>query len=304
MSEFAAAAPELLTLRDWLRYAVSAFNRAGLHFGHGSVDAYDEAAYLLLHGLHLPLDRLDPFLDARLTGPEKAALAELLRRRVADRVPAAYLTREAWLGENRFYVDERVLVPRSFIAEILHDGTLAPWLPDAVDDALDLCAGSGCLAVLLALAFPEARVDAGELSPEALAVARRNVADYGLQGRVRLVASDLFAELPGATYDLIISNPPYVTAAAMAALPPEYRHEPDLGLAGGGDGLDVVRRILDAAPCHLRPGGLLVLEIGHNRDALEASCPHLPFVWLETSAGDDIVCLLRCEDFPAVADPR
>ncbi len=291
--------PELATLRDLLRFAVSRFNEAGLFFGHGSDNAWDEAVYLLLATLHLPLDRLEPFLDARLTEAERAQVLDVIERRVRDRVPAAYLTREAWLGEHRFYVDERVIVPRSFIAELLED-QLQPWIDDpwSVTSAVDLCTGSGCLAILAALAFPEAQVDAVDLSPDALDVARRNVADYGLEERVRLVHSNLFAGVARQRYDLILSNPPYVNAASMATLPEEYRREPEMALAGGEDGLDLVRVMLREAKEHLNPGGLLVVEIGHNRDALEAAFPQTPFTWLETSAGDEFVFLLRREELP------
>jgi ribosomal protein L3 glutamine methyltransferase len=214
------AKTELLTVRDYLRYAVSHFNAAGLSFGHGSDNAWDEAVYLTLHALHLPLDRLEPFLDARLMPHEREQLLDLYNRRCQDRLPAAYLTREAWLGEHRFYVDERVIVPRSFIAELLAE-QLTPWIADpwAVESALDLCTGSGCLAILTALAFPNAEVDAVDLSQDALSVAERNVADYHLADRVRLVHSDAFAGLAGKRYDLIISNPPYVDAESVAALP-------------------------------------------------------------------------------------
>ncbi|MCL5061153.1 MAG: 50S ribosomal protein L3 N(5)-glutamine methyltransferase [Candidatus Thermoplasmatota archaeon] len=218
----------LITVRDWLRFAVSRFNEAGLFFGHGSDNAFDEAAYLILHALHLPLDRLEPFLDASLTHGESEEVQAVIERRVRERLPAAYLTHEAWLGEHRFYVDERVIVPRSFIAELLHE-QLAPWVenPDEVTRALDLCTGSGCLAILAALAFPNAEVDAVDLSAEALEVAAKNVADYGLQNRIELIESDLFAALDGRSYDLILSNPPYVNAASIAALPPEYQAEPE-----------------------------------------------------------------------------
>ncbi len=287
----------LITVRDWLRFAVSRFNEAGLVFGHGSDNAFDEAAYLILHTLHLPLDRLDPFLDASLTHGEAAAIRAVIERRVKERIPAAYLTHEAWLGPHRFYVDERVIVPRSFIAELLAE-QLAPWVeaPEAVTRALDLCTGSGCLAILAALAFPRAEVDAVDISRDALDVAAKNVADYGLADRIALIESDLFAGLAGRTYDVILSNPPYVNAASVAALPPEYRAEPSLALGSGEDGLDATRRILAQAKAHLNPGGVLVVEIGHNRDALEAAYPRLPFVWLDTSGGDQFVFLLRRED--------
>lgn len=285
------------TLRDLLRYAVSRFNEAGLVFGHGMADALDEAAYLLLHTLHLPVDRLDPFLDARLLPEEIEAALAIVDKRIATRKPAAYLTREAWLGEYRFYVDERVIVPRSFIAELLREG-LAPWVsePESVERVLDLCTGSGCLAILAALAFPNARVDAVDLSVEALEVAEKNVRDYGLGERIELLRSDMFTALSGRRYDLILSNPPYVTAAAMATLPPEYRAEPKLALASGKDGLDHVRVILAQASRYLRPGGLLVVEVGHNRATVERAFPHLPFTWPEVSAGPGYVFLLTRED--------
>ena len=289
----------LITVRDWLRFAVSRFTEAKLFFGHGSDNAFDEAAYLILHTLHLPLERLEPFLDASLTHGESEEVQAVIERRVRERLPAAYLTNEAWLGEHRFYVDERVIVPRSFIAELLHE-QLAPWVeaPDEVTRALDLCTGSGCLAILAALAFPNAEVDAVDLSAEALKVAAKNVADYGLSDRVGLIESDLFAALAGRTYDVILSNPPYVNAESVAALPPEYQAEPALALGSGEDGLDATRQILARAKTHLNPGGLLVVEIGHNRDALEAAYPALPFTWLDTESGEQFVFMLRREDLP------
>ncbi|MHB1188403.1 50S ribosomal protein L3 N(5)-glutamine methyltransferase [Thiobacillus sp.] len=289
----------LITVRDWLRFAVSRFTEAKLFFGHGSDNAFDEAAYLILHTLHLPLERLEPFLDASLTHGESEEVQAVIERRVRERLPAAYLTNEAWLGEHRFYVDERVIVPRSFIAELLHE-QLAPWVeaPDEVTRVLDLCTGSGCLAILAALAFPNAEVDAVDLSAEALEVAAKNVADYGLLDRVELIESDLFAALAGRTYDVILSNPPYVNAESVAALPPEYQAEPALALGSGEDGLDATRQILARAKTHLNPGGLLVVEIGHNRDALEAAYPALPFTWLDTESGEQFVFMLRCEDLP------
>ena len=287
----------LITVRDWLRFAVSRFNEAKLFFGHGSDNAFDEAAYLILHTLHLPLDRLEPFLDASLTHGEAESVKAVIERRVNARIPAAYLTGEAWLTGHRFRVDERVIVPRSFIAELLAD-QLAPWVEDAdtVSSVLDLCTGSGCLAILAAEAFGQAQVDAVDLSADALAVAALNVADYGLDERIRLVESDLFAALEGRTYDVIISNPPYVNAESVAALPAEYQAEPALALGSGSDGLDATRRILAAAPAHLNPGGVLVVEIGHNRDVLEAAYPALPFTWLDTAGGDQFVFMLRRED--------
>ena len=259
------AITELATVRDYLRYAVSRFNAAGLFFGHGSDNAWDEAVYLTLHTLNLPLDRLEPFLDARLLAHERTALLEIYRRRCEDRLPAAYLTNEAWLGEHRFYVDERVIVPRSFIAELLHE-QLTPWVEDpwAIGSALDLCTGSGCLAILAALAFPEAQVDAVDLSKEAISVAKRNVEEYDLSERIEIIQSDAFANLKGKRYDLIISNPPYVNADSVAALPPEYLHEPVMALGSGQDGLDFTRIILREAKRHLNPDGLLVVEIGQT----------------------------------------
>ena len=289
----------LITLRDWLRFAVSRFNEAKLFFGHGSDNAFDEAAYLILHTLHLPLDRLEPFLDASLTHGEAEQVLTVIERRVRERIPAAYLTHEAWLGEHRFYVDERVIVPRSFIAELLRE-QLTPWVedPDEVTSVLDLCTGSGCLAILAALAFPNAGVDAVDLSKDALDVAAKNVAGYDLTDRIELIESDLFAALEGRTYDVILSNPPYVNAESVTALPPEYQAEPALALGSGEDGLDATRQILAQAKSHLNPGGLLVVEIGHNRDVLEGTYPSLPFTWLDTESGDQYVFMLRREDLP------
>lgn len=293
----ASVPQELETLRDWLRFAVTRFGEAKIAFGHGTTNAYDEAAYLLLHALSLPLDRLEPLLDARLTADERARLASLIARRVDERIPAAYLTNEAWLGDFRFHVDSRVVIPRSFIAELLQDG-LAPYVDDdSIRRALDLCTGSGCLAILLADAFPNAEIDAVDTSPDALAVAQRNVADYALDDRINLIRSDLFEKLRGKTYDLIVSNPPYVTTMAMEALPPEYRHEPEIALAGGDDGIDAVRTIVDAAPMFLTPRGALVVEVGSGKAAVEAAFPRLPFVWLATRSSCDAVFLLTRDDF-------
>ena len=296
---FNQAKNHLHTLRDLLRFAVSQFNQAGLVFGHGSDTAYDEAAYLILHTLHLPLDHLEPFLDARLTSTEVSQVLDILERRVTERLPAAYLTREAWLGSYSFYVDQRVIIPRSFIAELLQN-RLEPWITDAAEihAVLDLCTGSGCLAIVLAHAFEQAEIDAVDISTDALAVASRNIADYQLQERVRLMQSDLFAGLAGRRYDLIISNPPYVNAESMAELPEEYRHEPVNALASGADGLEATRRILAGAAAHLTDQGLLVVEIGHNRDAVLREYPRTPFTWLETSAGDEFVFLLRRDQLP------
>jgi ribosomal protein L3 glutamine methyltransferase len=288
--------PQLLTIRDFLRFAVSQFNQAGLHFGHGSTNAYDEAAYLILKTLHLPLDQLEPFLDARLIDSERKQILDIIERRATERIPAAYLTHEAWLGDYSFYVDERVIIPRSFIAELLQT-QLSPWItePDHVTTALDLCTGSGCLAILMAHAFENARIDAVDISTQALAVAHKNVQDYGLEKRIHLLESDLFSAVPVKRYDLIISNPPYVNAESMTQLPREYRHEPQNALASGIDGLDAAHLILQQAARHLTDDGILVVEIGHNRAALEQAYPQLPFTWLEISAGDEFVFLLQRE---------
>jgi len=293
---WAPARSQLLTVRDLIRFGVSRFQEAGLAFGHGSDNAWDEAVYLVLHALRLPTEPFQAFLDARLLPAEREAVLLLLARRIQERRPAAYLTGEAWIGDLRFHVDERVIVPRSFIGEWLRED-LSAWIPepDGVVRALDLCTGSGCLAVLAAMAFPQAHVDAVDLSDDALAVARRNVDAHGLQERIQLHAGDLFAPLGRRRYQVILSNPPYVTDTAMASLPPEYHHEPALALAGGRDGLDVIRRIVAAAPTHLEPGGLLVVETGHARPVVEQAFPTLPFTWLETSAGDDAVFLLQRE---------
>ena len=289
-----------LTVRDLLRFGVSRFTEAGLSFGHGSTNAYDEAAYLILHTLHLPLDTLDPFLDARLLESEIDAVMQVIERRAKERVPAAYITHEAWMHGQRFYVDERVIVPRSFIGELLQDG-LQPYVadPDHVTRVLELCTGSGCLAILAAQAFENADVDAVDISADALAVARRNVDDYRLQDRVTLYEGDLYAPLPEARYEVIITNPPYVNAAAMQSLPAEYRHEPELALAGGDDGMDIVRRIVRDAGKWLTEDGVLVVEIGNERANVEAAFGGLDLVWLSTSAGDDNVFLIQAADLPA-----
>jgi ribosomal protein L3 glutamine methyltransferase len=284
------------TLRDVLRYAVTRFNTAGLFFGHGTTNAFDEAAYLMLHTLKLPLDKLDPFLDARLLPQEIDTLMDVIERRASERVPASYITNEAWLGDYRFYVDERVIVPRSFIAELIPE-QFAPWVsdPESVTNILELCTGSGCLPVMLADAFPNAQVDAVDLSPDALAVAHRNVDDYQLQDRINLIESDLYAKVPKKKYDLIVTNPPYVNAGSMDKLPQEYRHEPQMALAGGADGMDLVRKIVAGAAQRLTKNGVLIVEIGNERDFAEAAFPDLELTWLSTSAGDDMVFLLTAD---------
>ena len=294
------AKANLRTIRDALRFAVTSFNETGLYFGHGQVDAYDEAAFLVLRALSLPLERMEVFLDAFLTMGEINSLLQLIDRRVRSRLPAAYLLNESWLQGYRFYVDTRCIIPRSFIAELLKD-ELQPWVEDplAVRHVLDLCTGSGCLAIMAANVFPAAEVDAIDVSLDALAVATRNVDDYELRSRVRLLSSDLFEAIKGRRYDIILSNPPYVTEPAMEKLPPEYRHEPRVALAGGNDGMDLVRNIIGAARAHLEPGGLLIVEVGDGRAAVEHSFPDLPLTWLTTSAGDGMVFLARQEDLPA-----
>ena len=287
------------TVRDLLRFAVSRFNQAGLSFGHGSANAYDEAAYLVLHTLHLPLDLLDPFLDARLAPAEIDAVLNVIERRATDRIPAAYLTHEAWMHGFRFYVDERVIVPRSFIGELLEDG-LQPYVadPEQVGAVLELCTGSGCLAILAAHAFPNADIDAVDLSAPALEVAARNVHDYELDEQIVLFEGDLYAPLPERRYDVIITNPPYVNAQSMQLLPAEYRHEPEMALAGGADGMDLVRRIIGAAREWLTDEGVLVVEIGNEREHVEAAFGGLDLVWLSTSAGDNNVFLIQAADLP------
>ena len=281
-----------MTVRALLAYGVERFEKAGLSYGHGTTNALDEASWLILHALGLPPHDLDSHLDRPLSAAQTKAARALLDRRARTRKPAAYLIHEAWLGPHRFYVDERVIVPRSFIAELLLREPALPLFRTPTT-LLDLCTGSGCLAILAALAWPDAKIDAADLSAETLEVANKNVADYKLTRRVRLVKSDLFAALDGRTYDLIISNPPYVKAASMRKLPEEYRKEPVMALASGVDGLEHTRGILGAARKHLNPGGRLVVEIGHNRKALEKAYPKLPFEWPRVSAGKGFVFALE-----------
>lgn len=288
-----------LAARAWtagalVRYGTRRFRDAKLVFGHGTRNARDEAAWLVLHALKLPPGTAMG-AGARPVAPRDARrVLALFERRIRSRKPAAYLTREAWLGDFRFYVDERVVVPRSHIAGLLREN-LAPWISDrrVIHSILDLCTGSGCLAVLLAQSFPGARIDAADTSSAALAVARINVRNYRLGHRIRLIQSDLFSALHGKRYDLIVSNPPYVTTAAMRSLPREYRHEPRRGLAGGRDGLDVVRRIVLRAAAHLNPKGMLVVEVGSGRRHLERAFPRVQFTWPETAAGDSVFLLGR-----------
>jgi ribosomal protein L3 glutamine methyltransferase len=292
----------LVTVRDWLRYAVSRFGAAGLVYGHGTATAVDEAAFLLLKTLQLPIDNADPWLDARLLPQERTAVRDIVEARIATRKPAPYLVNEAWVQGHAFYVDERVIVPRSYIAELLSRQMAAgagEWHlgldVGPVERVLDLCTGSGCLAILAALAFPEAHVDAADISSDALAVARRNVRDYGLEQRIGIVQSELFDGLSGGRYDLILSNPPYVSEEAIARFPPEYAAEPRIAHAGGADGLDVVRRILAHAGQHLTPAGSLVVEVGTSRARLEDEFPELPFLWLDTEESEGEVLVLAAE---------
>ena len=300
MMHYPRVTEELFTIRDWLRFTVSRFEEAGIFFGHGTDNAYDEAVWLVMGALHLPLDTLDNFLDASITESERRHLAHLIERRITERVPTAYLLREAWLRGYKFYVDERVIVPRSFIAELLDDG-LSPWIefPEMVESVADICTGSGCLGILLADTFPNAEVDVIDISSDAIAVCNINIANYGLQDRVHAVQSDMFKDLQGRRYDLIISNPPYVDTPSMAQLPQEYRTEPQIALGSGEAGLDHTRTLLREAANHLNDGGILVVEIGHNRDALLEAYPYLPFTWLEVESGNQFVFLLTKEQLVA-----
>lgn len=287
----------LVTLRDLIRYGVSRLNAAKVHFGHGSDNAWDEVVYLVLHALHLPPDQLDPFLDARVLPAERGRALALIDRRCDERLPAPYLTHEAWLQGFHFFVDQRVIVPRSPLAELLVHH-LDPWVqhPEEITSVLDLCTGSGCLAIIAAHAFTEALVDATDISRDALDVAARNVTEHELTDRVALHHGNLFDPLPpGSRYDVIISNPPYVNSASMKKLPEEYRREPHIALAGGANGMDVVGAIIAHAADFLTDEGILIIEIGHERRNFEAAFPHLDPVWLDTSAAADQILLLTRE---------
>ena len=296
------SATDLLTIRDFIRYGASQFRAAGLSYGHGTDNALDEAAWLVLHALSLPLDLPDSWWESRLAPAERRRVEGVLRERVITRKPAAYITREAWFMGLPFYVDERVLVPRSPLAELIEAG-FSPWLdPDAIRRVLDLCTGSGCIGLAAGTVLPEAEVWLSDVSPGALAVARENTRRLGMVERTRLALSDVFdglADAPG--FDLILSNPPYVDAPEMAGLSPEYRHEPSLGLAAGEDGLDVVRRILEGARARLNPGGALIVEVGNSQPALEAAFPSLPFTWMEFAGGGQGVFLLTRDQLPVPA---
>jgi ribosomal protein L3 glutamine methyltransferase len=286
---------DLRSLRDFIRWGASRFNEAGLVFGHGTDNAIDEAVALVLHALHLSSTLHPDWLDGRLTAAERTAVAELLERRIRERKPAAYLTHEARFAGLDFFVDERVLVPRSPIAELIEAG-FSPWLSGEPARILDLCTGSGCIAIACAYRFPEAEVDATDTSADALAVAAVNRERHHLEHRLRLIEADVYSGLDGAGYDLIVSNPPYVDAADMAVLPAEYRAEPSHGLAAGEDGLDVVRRILAGAAARLSPEGVIIVEVGNSAPALAAAYPQVPFLWLDFERGGDGVFLLNAEE--------
>jgi ribosomal protein L3 glutamine methyltransferase len=288
---------ELHTVRDWVRFYVSEMRRGQVFFGHGSSNAFDEAVYMVQSALSLPIGDIGPFWDARVTAHETTRLLRFITQRVVDRKPASYITGEAWLQGQSFKVDERVIIPRSFIAELLAD-QFTPWVnaPEMPFDILDMCTGSGCLAILAAHVFENAEVDAVDLSVDALSVARENITLHDLKNRVHAIESDLFSHLHGKQYDFILTNPPYVNEASMKKLPPEYLHEPRMALAGGDSGMDLIRDIIEQAPKHLKDGGFLVVELGNEKLHFEAAFPHLNPIWLETSAGDEQVFLLNKED--------
>lgn len=296
MTVYAQAAQELHTIRDWLRFAVSQFENSDIFYGHGTDNSYDEAVWLIMSALHLPMETLNNFLDARLTQSERDKLAQFIEQRITKHTPTAYLLKEAWLQGFKFYVDERVLIPRSFIAELLVND-LSPWIefPEMIESAADICTGSGCLGVLLANSFPNAAIDVVDISQDAIDVCNINIANYGLENQITAIKSDMFSALAGKKYDIIISNPPYVDAPSMAALPAEYQNEPQLALGSGTAGLDHTHTLLREAASYLNDDGLLIVEIGHNREALEAAYPNTIFNWLETSSGNEFVFLLTKE---------
>jgi len=284
-----------LTLIELIEAGAARLQVAGVAFGQGTLNAFDEAAWLTLWRLGLPLDALEAHAENELDAEQQAQVEALIGERIRTRQPAAYLTGEAWLQGVPFFIDHRAIVPRSFIAELIVEGSFDAWLSEHTQAVLDLCTGNGSLAVLAAMAWPEVHVTGADLSPDALAVAQRNIERHGLQERIRLVQGDGLAAVAGQHFDLVLCNPPYVNAQSMDALPPEFRAEPELALAGGADGMDFIRRLLAELPAHLNEGGVLVLEIGHERPFFEAAFPQLEPVWLETSAGGDMVLLLTRE---------
>lgn len=294
MSKSKPAEPH--TVRDFILWAERRFAEAKLYYGHGTDNARDEAVWLVIATLHILYDDLDAQAERRLNAAEQRIVRELVEARISTRKPLAYLLHEAWFAGLKFYVDERVIVPRSLIGDFIHE-QFQPWIdPARVHRILDLCTGSGCIAIAAALAFPQAQVDGADISADALAVARINVEQHGFAARVQLVQSDLYSGLAGRRYDLILTNPPYVNAADMAALPDEYRHEPALALASGEQGLNAILHILAHAPAHLNPGGALVAEVGNSHVALAARFPEVPFVWLTSVSGDESVFLLSAEE--------
>ena len=290
---------ELSSIRDWLRYAVSQFEDSDVFFGHGTSNAYDEAIWLIFGFLHLPHDTIDNFLDADLTGKEKKDLLFLIEKRIKDKIPTAYLLNEAWLRDYKFYVDERVIVPRSLIAESLSEN-LYPWIddPEKIFSALDLCTGSGCLGIMMAHSFQNAMIDLVDLSEKALQVAEININHYGLNDRTELIQSDLFNALKGKKYDLIISNPPYVNQTSVDSFPMEFLKEPSMALGSGEDGLDHTVRIIKEAKSYLNDDGILIVEIGHNKEVLLDKFPKLQFQWLDVSLGNDFVFMLQKSQLP------
>ena len=283
----------LTTMQDLVRWGASRFGEAGLYFGHGTDNAFDEAAWLVAEALHMPVQRVAEYRDCRVTASEHAAVMALLERRVVERRPAAYLTGRTWFAGLEFAVDDSVMIPRSPLAELIADG-FAPWLgPKRIGRVLDLCTGSGCIGIAVAAHLPDVDVDLADISPAALRVAARNRSLHGLEERVRLLESDLFASIGEQGYDVIVSNPPYVSAAEMELLPPEYRHEPRLAFAGGESGLDLVLRILRDATDYLDDDGILVVEVGNSAAALQQRFPNVPFTWLEFERGGEGVFLLR-----------
>ena len=290
---------ELSSIRDWLRYTVSQFESSDIFFGHGTSNAYDEAVWLIFGFLHLPHDTIENFLDASLTGKEKKDLLFLIEKRIKDKIPTAYLLNEAWLRDYKFYVDERVIVPRSLIAESLSEN-LYPWIddPEKIFSALDLCTGSGCLGIMMAHSFQNAMIDLVDLSEKALQVAEININHYGLNDRTELIQSDLFNALKGKKYDLIISNPPYVNQTSVDSFPMEFLKEPSMALGSGEDGLDHTVRIIKEAKSYLNDDGILIVEIGHNKEVLLNKFPKLQFQWLDVSLGNDFVFMLQKSQLP------